>query len=264
MLVVEEQLPRGCDVGSDGCGRSLPSLAADCDLRDLIWAYTDYGYRADADADLARLSALPPELAFKAAFLGLQPPSFNKRYSHQNRRSAAALDRFHRAGQAAWQDGRFEQIASFEELHELIADIGGPIHDIGPLTIYDAATRLFGSLGLPRPTQIQLHAGTKEGAVTLGLARTSDQAITFEQACAVHRVMRLIEPLHAENFLCIFRSKFPQALNTMERIRIDAAFAAARSERRAAAWQKENAEAIAAYNDHIREHGLWCEGSRTW
>lgn len=33
---------------------------------------------------------------------------------------------------------------------------------------------------------------------------------------------------------------------------------------RADQWLKDNSEAIAAYNRHIEEHGLWNEEYRTW
>jgi antitoxin CcdA len=29
-------------------------------------------------------------------------------------------------------------------------------------------------------------------------------------------------------------------------------------------WLEENAEAIKSYNDYIREHGLWCDGLRSF
>jgi antitoxin CcdA len=35
-------------------------------------------------------------------------------------------------------------------------------------------------------------------------------------------------------------------------------------EERARRWPAENAEAIAAYNREIEEHGIWSDGWRTW
>ena len=58
--------------------------------------------------------------------------------------------------------------SSFEALHTLIEREIGGIPDIGPLTVYDVATRIGAHLQL-EPEKVYLHSGTKKGARALGL-----------------------------------------------------------------------------------------------
>ncbi|MCV0416320.1 MAG: hypothetical protein K5831_15750 [Brevundimonas sp.] len=56
----------------------------------------------------------------------------------------------------------------FEAMHDLLKARIGSIRGVGPLQVYDFATRIGLRLGL-RPQRIHLHAGTTQGARALGL-----------------------------------------------------------------------------------------------
>jgi hypothetical protein len=57
---------------------------------------------------------------------------------------------------------------NFADLHELVRREIGRIAGIGRLTVYDVATRIGAHLRLA-PERVYLHAGTAEGAKSLGI-----------------------------------------------------------------------------------------------
>jgi hypothetical protein len=88
------------------------------------------------------------------------------RHPHQYRRKLQALEEANRRLQAV--TGRLRKCSSFESLHDLIGQEIGNIPDIGPLTVYDVATRIRAHLGI-EPEKVYLHSGTRKGARALGL-----------------------------------------------------------------------------------------------
>ncbi len=89
---------------------------------------------------------------------------------------------------------------SFDELHEIVREVGEPIYMIGELTIYDTAYRIGCKLGLP-PTRVYLHSGTRIGAVALGFHR-SRTSISVKE---LPKPFAVLEPYEIEDCLCIFK-----------------------------------------------------------
>ena len=93
------------------------------------------------------------------------------RHPHQNRLSQETLDAAKRVLLA--NSEAIAKATSFEELHDLIERLIGPIHGAGRLYIYDTALRIGAKLGL-RPKRVYLHAGAQEGAQALGFGRRDE------------------------------------------------------------------------------------------
>src|SRR5437016_460370 len=100
---------------------------------------------------------------------GLARRPDGKRWSHQRRIPAAALERatgrLHRA--------RLGRARSFADLIARINAAVHHVHGIGELYVYDTSLRLGGHLRL-LPREVYLHAGTRRGARALGLADNSE------------------------------------------------------------------------------------------
>jgi hypothetical protein len=88
------------------------------------------------------------------------------RHPHSYHRKLEALEEAYRRLQAI--PGDMQNCSSFEALHDIIEREIGGIPDIGPLTVYDVATRIGAHLNL-EPEKVYLHSGTKKGAGALGL-----------------------------------------------------------------------------------------------
>jgi hypothetical protein len=101
--------------------------------------------------------------AIERAAMAVSPAG--KRLNHQRRIPGAVL----RAWTKRLLQRRVElqKATTFEQLHDIIAALGADHDGIGKLTVYDTATRLAAFLRL-EPERVYLHAGTREGAVTLG------------------------------------------------------------------------------------------------
>ena len=95
---------------------------------------------------------------------------------------------------------------SFDELLTLVEDRTSSIDRFGVLAVYDTSLRLGAHCGL-WPEVVYLHAGTKEGCKTLGVA-TKGGAVEMEM---LPKPVRALKPHHAENFLCIFKGAFAGA-----------------------------------------------------
>ena len=90
-----------------------------------------------------------------------------KRHPHQCRIPGVVLAEAARNLTAA--SSRLSKCRSFESLHGVIKEEIGAIRGLGPLTVYDIATRIgaYRDLHL-EPEMIYLHAGTAKGAKALG------------------------------------------------------------------------------------------------
>lgn len=117
---------------------------------------------AAAEMDFFRNESFP--VAIEYAALSKLPDGH--RHPHEYRRKLQALEEAYRRLQAI--PGEMQKCSSFEELHGLIERKIGGIPDIGPLTVYDVATRIGAHLHL-EPEKVYLHSGTKKGAGALGL-----------------------------------------------------------------------------------------------
>ena len=99
--------------------------------------------------------------------------------------------------------GEIESCQSFDELLNCVEHRTGDIYRFGILAVYDTSLRLGAFLDI-WPKVVYLHAGTKKGCKLLGVD-TSEGIVTME---ALPKPVRVLEPHHAENFLCIVKGKF--------------------------------------------------------
>lgn len=90
--------------------------------------------------------------------------------------------------------------SSFDELHDLVEGATDDIRMIGPLTVYDVATRIGAYLD-QQPKRIYLHAGTRGGARALGL---DGNRRTLERS-ELPREFRRLTPAECEDVLCIYK-----------------------------------------------------------
>jgi hypothetical protein len=119
-----------------------------------------------------------------------------KRHPHQRRRSESTLGDAERKLVAVAH--RLRTAASFTELHDLVHAAIQDIEGIGPLTVYDIATRIGGHLRL-EPEVVYLHAGTAEGAKALGL----NDRNTLSPAL-LPPAFQALRPREIEDCLCIY------------------------------------------------------------
>jgi hypothetical protein len=98
-----------------------------------------------------------------------------------------------------------EQSQSFDKLHESVARVIGSIHGIGPLTVYDVATRIGAYLDL-EPERVYLHAGTAAGTKAMGLANRGSTLEPVE----LPAVFRRLRPPDIENCLCLYMDHLAQ------------------------------------------------------
>jgi hypothetical protein len=96
---------------------------------------------------------------------------------------------------------RLRDCTSFHELHALLEALLLPIRGIGELYVYDAALRLGAHLGLA-PKFVYLHAGTRQGATSLGVGHGRAYLKMHE----LPRPLQSLTPDEIESFLCIYKS----------------------------------------------------------
>jgi hypothetical protein len=186
---------RGARRNGPACSR--PPAQTIKSYRDIVRAYIRC-YRNDASAELDFFSK-QPSLAKAIHYAARSIMPNGKRHPHQRRRPASVLRAAERRLRAA---ARFlRNCRSFAELHHVIRAEIGVIHGVGPLTIYDIATRIGGHVGL-EPDMVYLHAGTSEGAKALGLDGAETLAPT-----GLPPAFRALRPREMEDCLCIYASK---------------------------------------------------------
>lgn len=132
-------------------------------LSDVIDDYIR-GHRLSATAEMAffRNESFPVAIEYAA----LYKKADGHRHKHGYRRQLPALEEAHRRLRVISEELR--KCSSFEALHTVVEGEIRGIRDIGPLTVYDVATRIGAHLHL-EPEKVYLHSGTKEGAKALGL-----------------------------------------------------------------------------------------------
>jgi hypothetical protein len=107
----------------------------------------------------------------------------------------------------------------FDALHDLL-DMSRPDKGIGPVTLYDVATRIGAYLAV-EPTSLYLHAGVKEGIVALMTAE--DRTMLFEPTArdrvaqddlwAAWPAFCGLPPDEVEDLLCTYRHAFKECLS---------------------------------------------------
>ena len=129
-----------------------------------------------------------------------QSPS-GKRFSHQRRIPGHVLKESYR--RLLIKISAIESSKSFNELFEIVFITIRPIYGIGELAVYDTALRIGAYLGLT-PTKVFLHAGTRTGAIRLGLDTSND----FLEINCLPTELRVLKPYEIEDILCIYKHLF--------------------------------------------------------
>ena len=120
------------------------------------------------------------------------------KHPHQQRIPRDALREF--GARLSGSKRAMRKATSFDELHEIVREIGEPIHMIGELTIYDTAHRIGYKLGL-LPTKVYLHRGTRRGAATIGI-KPSRSTVSVSE---LPEPFTALKPYEIEDYLCIFK-----------------------------------------------------------
>jgi hypothetical protein len=154
------------------------------------------GHRMSAAADMAFF--LNESFPVAIEYAALYKLANGHRHPHSYRRKLEALEEAYCRLLAV--AGEMRKCSSFEELHDLIEREIGGIPDIGPLTVYDVATRIGAHLQL-EPEKVYLHSGTKKGARELGLGARRK---TLEKAVLPGELGRLAGR-EIEDCLCIYK-----------------------------------------------------------
>ena len=123
-----------------------------------------------------------------------------KRYSHQRRLSKAALEQARDI--LLKNEKAMETCRNFDDLFTLFEQLLIPIKGIGNLYVYDTALRIGAKMGL-LPRRVYLHAGTRVGAIALGL----DGKAKVIEVSQLPDWLHQLEPHEIEDVLCIFKDK---------------------------------------------------------
>ena len=189
------QPKRGCGPPPPSCGGS-PLTARRVDSYSAI--AKDYREHAALGRRReCRFFAKQPTFEKAVELAALSVTEEGKRHSHQRRIPRTVL---HRAWRALDRTS-LSRCQTFQGLFEQVQGAIGSIHGIGPLTVYDVATRIGSYLRL-EPEEVYLHAGTRAGARELGLpthCRTLPRR-------AFPREWSRLKPAEIEDCLCIYKS----------------------------------------------------------
>jgi len=91
---------------------------------------------------------------------------------------------------------------TFEELLQRIETLIGAIDGVGPLMVYDTSLRIGAMVGV-EPDRVYLHAGTREGARSLGIATERGFLLVEE----LPPQLRRLKPREVEDLLCIYKAE---------------------------------------------------------
>ena len=128
-----------------------------------------------------------------------------KMHNHQSRVTQGSRNHFCNAILAMWGVGQHKAFKTFDQLHDEIERIGGVISGIGPVTIYDVATRIAAYLGL-EITSLYLHAGVRQGWDILHGERTDRRIKRIPKARLPVELQRLPAD-ECEDMLCAYREQ---------------------------------------------------------
>ena len=119
-----------------------------------------------------------------------------KRYSHQRRIPSRVLEEAELRLQAIEQS--LAKASDFDAVHRLLNERIGGIDGIGALTVYDIAHRICAYLR-KEPTRVYVHAGTRVGALALGI-----EGDVFDPRILPKAFSRL-SASEVEDCLCIYK-----------------------------------------------------------
>ena len=95
------------------------------------------------------------------------------------------------------------KFGDFDVLHDAVCTTLHGIPNISVLAVYDTALRLAAFRGI-LPNNVYLHAGTKAGALNLGLKSKSETLAMSE----LPPVLRKLSAYEVEDCLCIYKDAF--------------------------------------------------------
>ncbi len=139
------------------------------------------------------------ELAIHHAAFALDHREPPRRYSHQRRIRRTPMRK------AYWflskVHAELQEKHTFDELHEYLHTAFSKIHGLGALYTYDTALRIGFYLRL-EPTDVYLHAGTREGARAIGV-----KDLHVVSVKNLPSELHALAPHEIENFLCTFKPR---------------------------------------------------------
>jgi hypothetical protein len=142
----------------------------------------------------------PIKDAIRAAVLSRNEDG--KKYSHQWRIPKRVL--LEAADRLSAAVSELRASRDFDELIQVVYERAGSVDGIGDLAVYDVALRIGARLGR-LPERVYLHAGTREGARTLGLNVRGRASIEMDE---LPRELRALKAWEVEDVLCIYRDEF--------------------------------------------------------
>ena len=167
-------------------------------LEAVVAAYiTDYRGRAREEQ---QFFADQRTLSDAVRLAGLAETPKGKRLNHQRRIPPAVLKRS--AARLLDRLATLKEAATFEDLHDVVAETIGVLEGIGDLTVYDTALRIAAKRGL-EPRRVYLHAGTRAGAGALGFTDGADWILPGDLPSAFRR----LRPSEIEDCLCIYKAE---------------------------------------------------------
>lgn len=165
-------------------------------------------YRRDHQPRLAaQLESFASEATLESALVraALAQRPDGKKYSHQGRIKRSVLAESRR--RLLTLD--LSRVSSFAALHLTVGDALGSISGAGDLLVYDTSLRIGAKLGL-YPSEVYMHAGTRDGAKTLGLGWRRTTLPLEELPAPFHS----LQPHEVEDCLCIFKKQFGRPSRT--------------------------------------------------
>ncbi len=189
---------RGCHSAGNRYGHCAGGINGKINSHaDVVKDYIE-NYRQKAADELAYYGSSSP-LSETIRFAANAIRKDGKRHDHQRRIPGSALARLGRKLLAIEQNVQVSK--SFADLLKLIKEAAKNLKHIGELAIYDTALRIGAKLG-QYPQEVYLHAGTRKGAVVLGIDPSQDSVAPS----SFRPEFKQLKPYEIEDVLCIYKS----------------------------------------------------------
>jgi hypothetical protein len=183
-------------------------MARKVDLKAVVEHYKRR-YRARANAELDSFRA-EPSLEMAVCRAGLVEEPDGTRYDHQRRRTP---DELRRGVRNLLRDiAKLEVAVNFGQLIETVHASVGHLRGLDELYIYDVSLHIGAYKGT-LPTRVYLHAGTRKGALALGLDAKKRKALDMFE---IPEPLRELEPYEVEDVLCIYKAYFAGEVDELD------------------------------------------------
>ncbi len=163
-------------------------------------------YRPSSESELDCFRR-QPTVAAAVELAAVAQDCAGRRFPHQRRLKQADLDRART--KLGHNVTHLEQEKSFARLLDRVAALSSPIAGLGALYRYDTAFRIGAKLDL-FPASVHLHAGTRVGAVALGIHLEPNQRFLFK--ADLPSELLVLKPHEIEDVLCIYKKVLGDAL----------------------------------------------------